>query len=625
VSLFSDGEYRQRELPEMSRGICPRESSLPQSLNHASLTVICRKIIKAPFYRVGGNLDIALPRAIDKTLLKMHELATLEETGIAMRTAFRHLDRLVLQKISRPAPETIGSGNLSGIWNACDITPFLKLCHELVLKELEGIVTLYPSFQWIWYLRRLPLHVFSGNLRTTFLYDITLAETVTGSGRSTEPISIREGQIEYDINQKVVRRILRLCAHVVFLSQIQVLLRRAGKGAKFFFTEHGLPEAILTAEQDASIQLYDSRKELGDSFFTGTGTAFSLEDILDDSKVILVVNRASMPEWGLGFFGAIENFSPVEVYRQFHVSLLPLSQLAQFIADPRSVSSDWMQPAVGSLLLLLLLAIPVSNYIKGAILALQRYGYFVSGQSPFEEYVNDNLAWYSTYLQSIIPNISLPSDAQHLLNILDQSKGCTYPLRPGPPIRRVQSGFCIDAFAATAQLNNLIYFPKRDGELGNLRGQHFEDAVQKIIDASPWCPPQFIRGFRRIPLRHVSQGKRALTDIDAIGVKEDKLLIVSCKSIPYTEDYDAGEFEAIRSAFRTIEDAIRWWKKIRNFLEGNMKGANYDFSGYRQIIAVVCTPHVFYVPIGEATQFVVPGLRAAVSYRELMTWLSTSE
>jgi hypothetical protein len=49
----------------------------------------------------------------------------------------------------------------------------------------------------------------------------------------------------------------------------------------------------------------------------------------------------------------------------------------------------------------------------------------------------------------------------------------------------------------------------------------------------------------------------------------------------------------------------------------NPRGDNYDFSWFAEIIAVVCTPSVFYVPMGIATEFVADRLFRVSSVGEL--------
>jgi hypothetical protein len=51
-------------------------------------------------------------------------------------------------------------------------------------------------------------------------------------------------------------------------------------------------------------------------------------------------------------------------------------------------------------------------------------------------------------------------------------------------------------------------------------------------------------------------------------------------------------------------------------------GDNFDFSAYSDILAVVCTPSIFFVPIGIATDEIDPHLRTVSSLGELENWLN---
>jgi hypothetical protein len=339
---------------------------------------------------------------------------------------------------------------------------------------------------------------------------------------------------------------------------------------------------------------------------------------------IWVANRVE-PHWESAPWGGARTYGLVSVYAQFDLSYISLLELSKLTRDPRLLNVQWMEPPVGALLLLLMLAGPLMDQMLGAVVAAQRYGYFTITQAFFKKVVNERIRSAAVQIQTLVPNIVLPADAQGSLDILEQSSGSLLPLRPGPPIRRIRTDLCIDIYAATMQLSRLLYFFPIGGAPDDVRGKHFELSVQEIIDDSLWHPPENIRRLRGRPLKHPSRGTDPLTDIDAIGARGDSLLIISCKSIPYSESYDEGDHRAIQSAASTIQRAVERWTEIKNFIEENPKGLNYDFSDYRKIIAVVCTPRVFYVPLGQSTQFIAPGLRAAASVHELIRWLLESE
>jgi len=221
-------------------------------------------------------------------------------------------------------------------------------------------------------------------------------------------------------------------------------------------------------------------------------------------------------------------------------------------------------------------------------------------------------------VRSVIGNVDLPSNADDFLSVLEGTSGSAWPLIAGSSIRREGKILCIDLYTATIQLNDLLEFPRISGNPANVRADHFELTVQGVIDSSQWCPSNELRKLRGLKIRH---GGRVITDLDGIGAHGDTLLIVSCKSLIYSAEYDIGGYAAVRNAATTIENAVVHWNGIETFFEANLKGDNYDFSGYRQLIAVVCTPDPVFVPFGPATQPVAPGLLAASSLFELSTWL----
>lgn len=83
--------------------------------------------------------------------------------------------------------------------------------------------------------------------------------------------------------------------------------------------------------------------------------------------------------------------------------------------------------------------------------------------------------------------------------------------------------------------------------------------MQKAIDGSPWRPSDSIHAVRGKPL--MRDGK-IITDIDAIGVSDEILLLVSCKSIPYSPEYDSGKFESVLSAVSASLDGSYQCKQL---------------------------------------------------------------
>jgi len=81
-------------------------------------------------------------------------------------------------------------------------------------------------------------------------------------------------------------------------------------------------------------------------------------------------------------------------------------------------------------------------------------------------------------------------------------------------------------------------------------------------------------------------------------------------------------YRAQRNVTAAVIRACREAHHAVRFLRTNPTGDNYDFSGFVVIEMVVCIPYAVYVPIGVATDMVLPGLHAASALNELRRWLS---
>ena len=124
--------------------------------------------------------------------------------------------------------------------------------------------------------------------------------------------------------------------------------------------------------------------------------------------------------------------------------------------------------------------------------------------------------------------------------------------------------------------------------------------------------------------RELRVGGGKVTDIDAIGAEGGRLLLVSCKSVVYSADYDMGEYRSVRNAASTVVKAVTDWQGKVQYLSENRRGDNFDLNEFSEFIPVVCTPTAVHVPLGEATREIQPGLRAAMSLRELANWIRAS-
>jgi len=197
--------------------------------------------------------------------------------------------------------------------------------------------------------------------------------------------------------------------------------------------------------------------------------------------------------------------------------------------------------------------------------------------------------------------------------------GTAWPLVPGPVLRIDGDAVVLDLYSATMRLNALISETAQRGAAANARATLFELRVQSVIDNSTWRPETPLRSLRGRPLRRAG---KALTDVDALGVRGTSLLLVSCKSTLYSPEYDAGDHAVVRNRADLLSRAIAEWdQKVASF-RSHPIGDNFDFSPFKDVWGVVCTPMPVFAPAEPLTSMAPSMLGAGCSYHELEAWLA---
>jgi hypothetical protein len=161
------------------------------------------------------------------------------------------------------------------------------------------------------------------------------------------------------------------------------------------------------------------------------------------------------------------------------------------------------------------------------MMSFMQYGYVPVDLGNLEEGITALTPIAAEFIDSLLRMPITQESAAFRIDGLTNAVGSTWPLQPGLAIRRIGRFAWIDVVAATAMLERALAFPSVDGSVANARADHFELMVQDIIDKTGWKPGLVLRGRARTPLR---RNGRDLTDIDAIGEREETLLIVPVKA-----------------------------------------------------------------------------------------------
>jgi hypothetical protein len=478
---------------------------------------------------------------------------------------------------------------------------------------VKRLVTKHSRLRWLWMLRRMPTYVFEGSLTTTLGYDTLLAEVLTGNaGQRPGTLKLIDAQITYDLNRNVLDDLCTLCMAARYLSELHRAFRWAAKGAAIEFSPHTAPLEDCSDSLRESVTLYDRRFEVPrfPSSRLGTGTDFSRPRVheTDDLLGVLTI-KPDLLTWPKELLGRATRQSRDDE----HVVLSRFLPLSLSSREAKNLGAADSRQDVALIILLRSGWLQMLHHI-GKLHPILTRGYFIFHEAPFRDLLEQALADLGDFkdAQEAFALVDAPS----VMQALSEIEGTAWPLLAGPVIRREGSTVCVDMAAATWRFLTLLPFSS-GGEMANLRGAIFEKSVQAAVDGSAWRPPDEVRQLRGRTLRIAGQG---ITDIDAIAASNETVVLLSCKSIVYHGDLDAGIHRAVRNAADNVERAVAEWQTKIARIREHPTGDNYDLSRFQKIVGVVCTPSPIWVPLGPATAKTEIDLLAACSFPEVINW-----
>ena len=536
------------------------------------------------------------------------------------------------------------------------------ITREFLETDIFNFVDRYSPAAWLWYLRKLPIFFFdfenshASAYPTSDLAEISTSRSGNYTGQ-TEPESLEP--LRYRMTGEVTLDLVRLCGKIQVLRRIHKRIRTAGKEVLFRYVPGDLPVPAPTASQQQALRSFDQRRAKQQMFAQGTGIPLGelghhpdaiLVAVKDFAGTQVVPNEAYDADAEQFSAGQEEEFSlvmrpvrtaegGVEVSSKFALREVSLPLLRLFSAQHLDEAARAESAQLIMLLRLVRNMLIVENPAYRVFQASQR-GYILRNAERFLEQLRssfDELAGVAHRLIPDIPAELIPANAEALLADLEALTGSLWAMISGTVIRRVAESLMIDFYSATMRLDQTLSFKAITGELANQRAHHFEDMVQRLIDDSPRGKvPKHLRDLRQ--REHITRADgSALTDIDAIGVLGNTVLIIDCKSrIQSPGDLFLGTHRVARNGAQWLEtEVVRSCRRIEQYLRENPvhPTGSYDFSDFENLIVVACTSEPVYVELEMvrngrpevtellSTQEVMPGLPAAVSIFELDEWL----
>ena len=427
-------------------------------------------------------------------------------------------------------------------------------------------------------------------------------------------------ELNFPLNQSIADYVLDFVAGVYDLGDLHIKYGAAGREIPFKTNPKGLPEGVVTKSKQKAGQVFDARQELGS--FGVTGSIPSQNERREKTE-LLVVDRDYHPVYRqLPYFNLHDLETPQFVPTYYLPRRVQLGHVSGLYKLTNNGSNQWLNREVFSLLLLAGLLLPISASAPEHSVNIAMYGYSVHEVSDF---IMDYWAAFDkgvSNLKKLFPDANLPASPIDLLRDLEQVVTSPHPLLPGVLLRH-KTWIIVNHANVKDRLEKLLQFPNLAGGIGAKRGFHFEDAVQSYIDSSSWKPSRELRAMRQVHLLRSDDAKnKQITDIDAIGESGDTLLIISCKAVIFNSGQDIGEYQALKNARLRLDQAVLKWQAVKAELLASPIGQNYNFSRYRTIIAVVCTPNVAYTESELSLSYEIGKLRKAATAREFIDWLS---
>ncbi|MBB6187934.1 hypothetical protein [Rhodanobacter sp. MP7CTX1] len=539
-------------------------------------------------------------------------LAALLEKRMLRRAASRaatDLQALVDQRVK------LRTGTASIVLQGAEAAGVLTDLIGFVEGTLHRWAGTYAPVHWLWLLRRIQPAVFEGALPTTLAYDSALAAVLTGASPVRGRFRFQERQLTYPLSDSDGERVWRFCAGVRFLSHLHQTYRWASKGAPIRFQRRGPIRPEPSEALRIAAERYDERVATETSFLSHSGTILLPEVGARESSItgVLQIDPTLIPIPdlpGVPIQGA-------QVSARYIPHTVDLDSLLELLLQEEPSSPT--PAATNTAALVCLLAAFHDIVLQHGMLSgvLQR-GYLLWGRERLFQTLADAFTRLPPIFQKLANSsgITSPDDWTRALQTMD---GTAWPLVPGPVLRIDGEAAVLDLYFATMRLNALISETAQRGAAANARATQFEWRVQSAIDNSSWRPDTPLRDLRGRPLRRAG---KAVTDIDALGVRGTSLLLVSCKSTLYSPQYDTDDHAVVRNRADLLSRAIAEWdQKVASF-RSHPLGDNFDFSPFKEIWGVVCTPMPVFAPTEPRTSMAPAMLGAGCSFHELESWLA---
>jgi hypothetical protein len=480
---------------------------------------------------------------------------------------------------------------LSGTLSAEDAQEHVRRWIAAGEVALQHVVDRRPAAEWLWLLRR-ATHLFAFNeLQTTAPYCERLAEIATS--HSCRP-RLDRVVTKYPVTSASAVDLHSVRAAVGVLYDLHGTFRWAGKGAPVRFGGSDGPEATPTAQLESAVRTYDQRHSnapFSPFARAGSGIGIALADPnAFDTPVPIVFPLPErtvipLPVPMAGGMDGIESGYVLGFLDLGTVRALDGHDQSQLEAFWK-LEAFWNPELVATLVALLTCLDP--SYVGAGLLNSMSTGYEVCSRRSFAARLDTaHKKLDENPRVAHIPRATRPDTVEGIVSVLAEQAAGLWPPNGGVVLHELGDHLLVDWVGMSRRFLEGMRRVGGDGAIANTWSSAFEDEVQREIDGTTWRPTPEVRRLKGLRLR---RGAHDITDIDAVGAAGDRLLMVSCKGLAYTDAYDRGEYGSVRNARTKVEEATKYWQGILARLRSDPIGDNYDVSRYGSLLGMIVIP-----------------------------------
>ncbi len=473
------------------------------------------------------------PKAPSATPLREEWKGFIESSG------FAEIGPALLEEITFIGDTEVGSA-FRGVFEGEEAYEALSIIHNELHLMAEITAQSMGTAEWLFWLRRLRGQFAGANsLSSTEPYIQDLAEAlVTRTSRLSVPAHDAPTH-DYHFTDETHSRLAMVHHLAGAIYDVQSAMKRCAKGQQIRFTPGSIPTWVDDPTLDSFIRTWDRRIMVDD---VGALAALGIRDHSSPRQ---------LPEFPIGGNVPLWHRSQLRKGSRFTTGDPPLcfpSSVDLDVVGPLTIGHTLDEKQVSLIILLWSCYAALgeqAELFRSRATPPFQWGYFLlHADSTLIPAIERTINELSRSAGAALSSARLPRSSFEVLDVLTSLTSEVYAPLAGCPVHQSGEQVLVDVLGASDRLVSTLTRPK-DGDVKPWSAR-FEDDVQRIIDATPWRPDEMVRDLKSKKLKR--RDGNALTDIDAVAIRGNRLLLVSCKSAPVTLEIARGSFAETRNA-----------------------------------------------------------------------------